>query len=104
VPGWFLFNGFVKHDLDRGESWSVQLAPGRYGSEPVFAPRLTARSEDDGYLISFIIDENTHSSECILIDAARFADGPVCRIALPHKICSGTHAWWTDQPNRSSRS
>ena len=102
VPGWFLFNGFVKHDLDEGKSWTVKLESGRFGSEPVFAPRIGARSEDDGYLVSFIIDENNKSSECVLIDAANFDAGPVCRIALPHKLCSGTHAWWTNQPKRSS--
>jgi carotenoid cleavage dioxygenase len=32
-----------------------------------------------------------------LLDAARIQDGPVCRIALPHKICSGTHAYWADR-------
>ena len=101
-PGWFLFNGFVKHDLDLGKSWSVKLAAGRFGSEPVFAPRIDAKSEDDGYLVSFIIDENDKKSECILIDCLNFDAGPVCRIALPHKLCSGTHAWWTNQPRRSS--
>ena len=101
VPGWFLFNGFVKHDLQTGDSASVTLASGRYGSEPVFAPRQNAQTEDDGYLLSFIIDENTQTSECIVIDARRFADGPVCRIALPHKLSSGTHSWWHDQPVRS---
>ena len=53
--------------------------------------------EDDGYLVSFITDENTGSSECILVDAKRFEAGPVVRIALPHKICSGTHAVWADR-------
>ena len=53
--------------------------------------------EDDGYLVSFIIDENAGRSECILIDCKRFEDGPVCRIALPHKISSGTHACWADR-------
>lgn len=33
----------------------------------------------------------------ILIDCKRFEDGPVCRIALPHKISSGTHACWADR-------
>lgn len=102
LPGWFLFTGFVKHDLDERRSWSLPLEPGRFGSEPVFAPRVDARAEDDGYLVSFIIDENTKSSECILIDAADFDAGLVCRIALPHKLCSGTHAWWANQPMRSS--
>ena len=39
-PGWFLFNGFVKHDLVSGESWSLNLAEGRYASEAPFVPRL----------------------------------------------------------------
>ncbi len=94
VPGWFLFNGFVKHDLDTGESWELKLEPGRYASEAPFAPRVGAMDEDDGYLVSFITDENTGRSECLVIDAKRIQDGPVCRIALPHKICSGTHSCW----------
>ena len=96
-PGWFLFNGFVKHDMVTGESWSVELPEGRYGSEAPFAPRVGAVDEDDGYLVSFVTDENRGTSECIVIDCKRFADGPVCRSALPHKISSGTHAHWADR-------
>jgi carotenoid cleavage dioxygenase len=93
-PGWFLFNGFVKHDLETGESWEVMLPEGRYASEAPFVPRIGATDEDDGYLVSFIIDENTQTSECVLIDCKRFTDGPVVRIALPHKVSSGTHSVW----------
>jgi carotenoid cleavage dioxygenase len=96
-PGWFLFNGFVKHDLETGQSWNVALPEGRYASEAPFAPRIGAVDEDDGYLVSFIIDENANRSECILIDSKRFDEGPVVRIALPHKISSGTHAVWADR-------
>ena len=73
------------------------LGPGRYGSEAPFAPRIGGTAEDDGYLLSFVTDETTGTSECVLLDAARIQDGPVCRIALPHKICSGTHACWADR-------
>ncbi len=96
-PGWFLFNGFVKHDLETGESWSLMLEEGRYASEAPFAPRIGSTAEDDGYLVSFIIDENRGTSECVLIDARDIEAGPVCRIALPHKISSGTHSWWADR-------
>jgi carotenoid cleavage dioxygenase-like enzyme len=96
-PGWFLFNSFIKHDLVSGESWQVKLADGRYASEAPFAPRVGSVDEDDGYLVSFITDENTGTSECILIDCRRFADGPVCRIALPHKISSGTHSHFVER-------
>ncbi len=97
-PGWFLLKHFVKHDLQTGKSWTLHLDAGRYCSEPHFAPRIGAKDEDDGYLVSFVIDEPKGTSECILIDAKRFQDGPVCRIALPHKICSGTHACWASRP------
>jgi carotenoid cleavage dioxygenase len=96
-PGWFLFTGFVKHDLATGQSISLPLEDGRYASEAPFAPRTGAVDEDDGYLVSFVIDENRGTSECILIDCKRFADGPVCRIALPHKISSGTHSHWVER-------
>ena len=96
-PGWFLFNGFVKHDLQTGASQKLSLPDGVYASEAPFAPRIGAADEDDGYLVSFIIDENRGTSACILIDCKRFEDGPVVRIALPHKISSGTHACWADR-------
>ncbi len=60
-PRWFLFNGFVKHDLDDGRSQSIRLAPGRFASEAPFAPRIGASDEDDGYLVSFVTDENTQT-------------------------------------------
>lgn len=94
VPGWFLFNGYVKHDLVSGESWQIQLPEGQYASEAPFAPRVNAKDEDDGYLVTFITNENTQRSEVLLIDSKRFADGPICRLELPHKLCSGTHSCW----------
>jgi carotenoid cleavage dioxygenase len=96
-PGWFLFNGFVKHDLATGESWSLKLEEGRFASEAPFVPRVGGTAEDDGYLVSFITDENSGNSECILIDAQHIEAGPVCRLALPHKISSGTHSWWAER-------
>lgn len=92
--GWFLFRGFVKHDLETGESSEFMLPEGVYASEAPFCPRIGAVDEDDGYLVSFLTDENAGTSECILLDAKDIAAGPVCRIALPHKLCSGTHAVW----------
>jgi carotenoid cleavage dioxygenase len=97
LPGWFLFNGFVKSDLWTGASTEYHLPEGRYASEAPFAPRIGSTEEDDGYLVSFVTDETTGTSECILLDARRIEDGPICRIALPHKLCSGTHSCWADR-------
>ncbi len=91
-PGWFLFDGFVKHDLVSGESLELKLPEGRYASEAPFAARPGAVEEDDGWLVSFVIDEAQGTSECLIVDARTME--PVCRVALPHKISSGTHSVW----------
>ncbi len=93
-PGWFLFRGLVKHDLETGTSQSIEFGEGRFGSEAPFAPRIGAVDEDDGYIVSFVADVNTDKSECVLIDAKNFGAGPVCRIVLPERICAGTHSTW----------
>jgi len=93
-PGWFLFNGLTKHDLETGEAEHFGFGEQRFGSEAPFIPRANAQSEDDGYLISFITDMAQDRSECIIIDAKDLAAGPVCTIILPHRISSGTHATW----------
>ncbi|MEN9865439.1 MAG: hypothetical protein RL748_1029 [Pseudomonadota bacterium] len=96
TPGWFLFDGLIKHDLATGNSESIYFGEQRFGSEAPFAPRIHAKDEDDGYVISFITDLAQKRSECVLIDAKNFSAGPVCRIILPHQISSGTHACWAD--------
>ncbi|MCB1397498.1 MAG: carotenoid oxygenase family protein, partial [Rhodobacteraceae bacterium] len=96
VPGWFIFNGYVKTDLQTGESWEIKLPEGQFASEAPFAPRVNAKDEDDGYLVTFIINETTGKSEVALIDCKRFADGPVCRVQLPHQMASGTHSCWAN--------
>jgi carotenoid cleavage dioxygenase len=98
-PGWFLFTGLVKHDMDTGESWAVDFGPERYGSEPAFAPRIGATSEDDGYIITFITDMIEDRSECVILDARRPGDEPLARIILPARISSGTHATWSQGPS-----
>ncbi len=95
-PGWFMFRGLVKHDLETGTSQTIEFGEGRFGSESPFVPRINAKGEDDGYLVSFITDETEGRSECILIDAKNFEAGPVCRIILPEKICSGVHSTWAN--------
>ncbi len=93
-PGWFLFNGVTKHDLETGTAEHYAFGDQRFGSEAPFIPRENQKSEDDGYLISFITDMKQDRSECIIVDAQNISAGPVCTIILPHRISSGTHATW----------
>ena len=43
---------------------------------------------------SIMKDMNVDASYCLVFDAARVEDGPVCKIQLPERISSGTHSTW----------
>ena len=60
----------------------------------MFAPRVNASSEDDGYLISFIHDESNNQSECVILDAKNVDAGPVTRIIMPFRVPYGFHSGW----------
>lgn len=92
--GWFGFEGIIKHNVVTGTEERHQLPDGTYASETVFAPRPNATAEDDGYLITFTMDVPNDRSDCLVFDAQNVSDGPVARIRLPERICSGTHATW----------
>lgn len=93
-PGWFLFDGLVKHDLRTGTEERFSFGDGVYGSETAMAPRVGGTGEDDGYLIMLTTDMNTDASYCLVFDATRPGDGPVCKLPLPERISSGTHSTW----------
>ncbi|WP_028476813.1 carotenoid oxygenase family protein [Nocardia sp. CNY236] len=95
-PGWFLFDGLVRHDLLTGTEERMSFGDGVYGSETAMAPRIGSTGEDDGYLITLTTDMNADASYCVVLDAARVSDGPVCKLRLPERISSGTHSTWAD--------
>ena len=92
--GWFLFDGITRYDLETGATAHYQFPAGVYASEAPMAPRPGSTAEDDGYLVTFTTDAARDRSECQIFDAARVADGPIARVALPARIASGTHACW----------
>jgi carotenoid cleavage dioxygenase len=95
APGWFLFDGLVKQDVETGREERYAFGEGVFGSETPFAPRIGATEEDDGYLVTFTTDVNRDLSECLVFDARSLTDGPIARVRLPEKISSGTHSCWT---------
>jgi carotenoid cleavage dioxygenase len=88
------FNGLVKYDIDKGTSEPYMFAPGQIGSEAPFAPRVNAKDEDDGYVVTFVVDANTNQSEVLILDAKNFSAGPVARVQLPQRVPVGFHATW----------
>ncbi|MCB0961953.1 MAG: carotenoid oxygenase family protein, partial [Acidimicrobiales bacterium] len=93
-PGWFLFDGFVRHDTETGDDDVLRLPEGTFGSEVGVAPKARDADEDDAWIVTFTTDTVAGSSECWILDGRRISDGPVARLRLPEQISSGTHAAW----------
>lgn len=85
---------FRKYDMSSGSSVAHQLGDGCMGGEPVFVPAANATHEDDGYLLSYVVDQNTNTSELVVVDAATMDDEPVARIHIPARIPAGFHGSW----------
>ena len=95
-PGDWLFSGLKRFDVQSGATQRYEYGAGRYGSEPQVARRPGAVAEDDGYLLVYVTDMNADASECMVLDAANIAAGPLARIILPERISVGTHACWVE--------
>lgn len=88
------FDGLYKYDLETGACLEHRFGPGRWGSEPAFAPRVGATGEDDGYVLSFVHDDSKGRSELLVLDARDFSGEPVARIDLPTRVPLGFHGCW----------
>jgi hypothetical protein len=82
------------------------MPKGWYAQEPRFVPRQNGRSEDDGWLLSYVFDEgqlDSHgecppnaASELWIIDARNMKD-VVAKVRLPQRVPYGLHGTWFDE-------
>lgn len=99
------WDGVAKIDLTQGEGEGdarvgrIRLPPGHHNGETVFVPRNEdadgdGDSEDDGYLVTYVHDENLGHSYLGVWDARTMDDAPLARVALPARVPYGFHAMW----------
>ncbi|GLT91384.1 hypothetical protein SLE2022_092750 [Rubroshorea leprosula] len=93
------FSGVVKLDVSKGESQECtegvrMYAPGCYGGEPFFVAREPGNpdaEEDDGYVVSYVHDENTRESRFLVMDAKSPELDIVAAVKLPRRVPYGIH-------------
>jgi carotenoid cleavage dioxygenase-like enzyme len=68
------------------KTWYV---PGMYPGEPVFVAAPNAQAEDDGVVLSVVLDAVQGGSYLLILDAARFTE--IGRVPAPHRIPFGFH-------------
>ena len=85
--------GYVKYDLESDSSAYHDLDGGE-GSEPVFVKDPAGSAEDDGWVMSYVYQPATDSSEIVIIDSRAFEKEAVARIQIPARIPVGFHGNW----------
>ncbi len=88
------FDAVIKYDADTGEQVTHEYPKGSFGGETPFAPRVGATGEDDGYLLTFVADEQSGASEMHVLDARELSRGPVARVKIPQRVPTGYHTYW----------
>jgi carotenoid cleavage dioxygenase-like enzyme len=84
----------VKYDLSNGTSVEHDFGPGRYPGEAVFAADPSSREEDAGWLLTYVYDAPSNTSEFVVLDAQDVTSAPVARVRLPYRIPFGFHGNW----------
>jgi carotenoid cleavage dioxygenase-like enzyme len=78
----------VKLDVRDG-THATWEAPEAWAGEPVFVPRPGAEAEDDGVVLSVVLDAGARRSFLLVLDAHSFEE--VARAQAPHHIPFGFH-------------
>lgn len=81
----------LKIDLVSGERQIWSAAPRGFVGEPVFVPRNSLDSEDDGWLLVLMYDAANHRSDVVILEARDITKGPVARLHLKCHIPYGLH-------------
>ncbi len=87
-----VFDAIVKHDFTTGSSSVLEYGSNAAAGEAVFAPDPNGSAEDDGWLLNFVTDRTSGTTEFVIADA-RSLD--VCaRVQLPRRVPFGFHGNW----------
>ena len=82
------YNSVVKINVQTGEN-SYWFETGCYPGEPVFYPSPKSKSDQDGVLLSIVLDTKTQNSFLLILDATTMNE--IARAGLPEPIVYGFH-------------
>ncbi len=86
--------GLIKQDMTTGTRETWDPGPTSHAGEWLFVPAGTDDADDAGYLITYVTDEATATSELVVLDASNIQAGPVAAVELPQRVPYGFHAAW----------
>ena len=56
--------------------------------------RRAEAAEDEGYLVTFVLDKATAASSFVVLDASDMSSAPLAVVPLPQRVPLGFHGSW----------
>lgn len=81
----------LRVDTDTGAEDLYHFGEGAAAGEFIFAPRVGATDELDGYAVTLVHRAGALRTDLVVFDAADIAAGPLASIRVPFRIPSGFH-------------
>jgi carotenoid cleavage dioxygenase-like enzyme len=81
-------------DTEAGVEVAHDFGPGRFGSECVFVPKSIGAGEGDGWVMTYVWNAPTNTSDLVIIDSTRFDGPPQAVVHLPVRVPFGFHGSW----------
>ena len=81
----------LRFDTQTGAEDVYHFGDGASAGELVFAPRVGAAGEADGYAMTLVHRANAGTSELAIFAATDIAAGPVATVHIPFRVPSGFH-------------
>lgn len=100
-----LYDGLLKFDHQTGQQVAlIYLEKHLSAAEFSFVPRPNPTSEDDGYLVCFVYNEVSDSSQLFVYDAQTLNDAslPQAQIKMPQRVPYGFHGTWLTEQEMES--
>ncbi|WP_439817309.1 carotenoid oxygenase family protein [Zavarzinia sp. CC-PAN008] len=82
------------HDLETGTRRARDFGTGAVPGEFVFVPRSADAAEGDGWVLGYVIDTATDTTDLVILDALDIEGEAVARVHIPHRIPTGFHGNW----------
>ncbi|QNO27679.1 carotenoid oxygenase family protein [Sphingopyxis sp. OPL5] len=84
-------DGVLRFDTVSGQEDYYHFGNGASCGEMIFAPRVGAQGEGDGYAMTLVHRAGAATSELAIFDALDIAAGPVAMVQIPFRVPSGFH-------------
>ena len=83
-----------KHDLEAGTRQTHDFGANHIPGEFAFVPKAGAVAEDGGWLMGYVVNVESETTDLVILDAADFEGAAQATIHIPHRIPPGFHGNW----------